>query len=145
MQTGKVIQLERARREAPRPETFGCSDSRQLLCRRMERWLRLQQFVYGLPDDFSYSVRTREGNGQVDCHTLVKSGWMTWYGHGRAVDSQQALALALQETGAALSANFYRLMFHSFLARARSLWARVRRREVKVVEAGAEGAELLAS
>jgi hypothetical protein len=54
MQTGRVIQLDRSRREAQaRPETYGCSDNRQLLCRRMERWLRLQQFVYGLPDDYS--------------------------------------------------------------------------------------------
>lgn len=142
MQTGKVIQLERSRRQAT--ETYGYSDPRQLLCKRMERWLRLQQFVYGLPDDFSYSVRTRERNGVVDCYTLVKAGWMTWYGHGRAVDGQQALALALKETGAALSAGFYRILFHRFTLRMRSLWAQLRGRGTRVAEAGAESAELLA-
>jgi hypothetical protein len=90
-------------------------------------------------------VRTRENNGVVDCFTLVKSGWMTWYGRGRAVDGQQALALALQETGEALSASVYRIMLHALVARVRKFWSRLRGGRVEeIAERGAESAELLA-
>ncbi|MGE3262417.1 MAG: hypothetical protein AB7K68_11610 [Bacteriovoracia bacterium] len=88
-------------------------DKKHLLYRRMERWVRLQQFVYGLPDDFSYSVHATENSGVVTCRTLVRVGWMSWYGVGKAADRQQALSVALLETSEAISANAYKVFFYS--------------------------------
>lgn len=88
-------------------------DKKHLLYRRMERWVRLQQFVYGLPDDFSYSVHATEKGGVFTCRTLVRAGWMSWYGVGKATDRQQALSLALLQASEAISANAYKVFFYS--------------------------------
>ncbi len=98
-------------------------EKRNLVHRRMERWIRLQQFVYGLPDDYSYAVCIREcGEGVCESRTLVKVGWMTWFGQGKGTDRQHSLALALLETSEALSSNGTRVFFHGLKSWFRGLF-----------------------
>ena len=93
-------------------------ENRHLTHRRMERWIRLQQFVYGLPSDYSYAVCVRqaqtedEKDGRHESRALVKVGWMSWYGFGRGADPQHSLAVALLETSEALSANGTSVFLH---------------------------------
>lgn len=81
------------------------ADRRNQTHKRMDRWIRLQQFVYGLPDDYSYAICVREDNGLFESHSLVRVGWMNWFGRGAGADRQHSLAVALLGTTEALSAN----------------------------------------
>ncbi len=94
---------------AGRPEP---QEKQHLTHKRMERWIRLQQFVYGLPDDYVYAVCTTENGGRAESHALVTIGWMTWFGRGRGTDRQHSLALALLDTSEALSANSTKVFLH---------------------------------
>jgi hypothetical protein len=80
--------------------------------KRLERWIRLQQFVYGLPDDYSYAVCTTEREGKFESRALVSVGWMTWFGHGMGPDRQHSLSVALLEASEAFSANGTKVFFH---------------------------------
>lgn len=91
--------------------------------KRLERWIRLQQFVYGLPDDYAYAVHMTEKDGQAESRALVTVGWMTWFGHGKGSDRQHSLALALLEASEALSSNGTRVFFHGL---SRWIWSRLR-------------------
>ncbi len=92
------------------PERF--SEKRHLTHKRMERWIRLQQFVYGLPDDFSYAGCTTEKNGYFESRALVNVGWMSWFGKGKGSDRQHSLAVALLDSTEAISANGTKVFFH---------------------------------
>lgn len=82
--------------------------------RRVERWIRLQQFVFGLPeDDFSYAIRITDVDGRAESNALITVGWMTWFGRGRGSDRQSSLALALLETTEAYSSNGSRLLWQA--------------------------------
>lgn len=96
----------------PKQKASFC-DKRNLTHKRLERWIRLQQFVYGLPDDYSYAIRTSEVNGKSVSRTLVRVGWMTWYGEGRGADRQHSLAISLLDTTEAISGNSTRVFFHN--------------------------------
>jgi hypothetical protein len=87
-------------------------ERRHFAHKRLERWIRLQQFVYGLPDDYAYAVCITEKNAQVESRALVSVGWMTWFGYGKGSDRQHSLALALLEASDALSSNTTRVFFH---------------------------------
>lgn len=89
------------------------SDKRGVVHRRLERWVRLQQFVYGLPDDYTYAVCTRASGDQFVGKSLVKVGWMTWFGEGRGPDRQHAIAISLLETTDAVTASSYRMLWHA--------------------------------
>ncbi|MGZ3650298.1 MAG: hypothetical protein ACXVB9_17895 [Bdellovibrionota bacterium] len=103
----------------------------------MERWIRLQQFVYGLPDDYSYAVCTTErSDGRAESCALVTVGWMTWFGRGKGSDRQHSLALALLETSEALSSNSTRVFWQSV-----KLWFRRQLRLIKALPARAEPEE----
>ena len=99
-----------------RPERDGATvapiERKHFTHKRLERWIRLQQFVYGLSDDYSYAVCTSEKDGVAESRALVTVGWMTWFGHGKGADRQHALALALLEASEALSSNGTRVFFH---------------------------------
>lgn len=131
MQTGKVIQI---RSLATKPaevkrEIHEFLDKKHVLYRRMERWLRLQQFVYGLPaDDYAYAIHASDRAGLSTCRSLVRVGWFTWYGVGHAMDRHQALASALLETSEAVSANPYRVFLFSATRWAQRVWRRVSER-----------------
>ena len=64
--------------------------------KKLERWIRLQQFVYGLPEEYSYAVCVTEQGGNSESHALV---------------------LALLEAGEALSANSSRVILHKVMHR----------------------------
>ncbi len=83
--------------------------------KRMERWLRLQQFVYGLSADYSYAVRMTNQSGGNESHVLVKLGWINWYGKGCGANALQALGVALLETVEAVSANSTAVFLHNLL------------------------------
>lgn len=120
-------------------------ERRHFTHKRLERWIRLQQFVYGLPDDYSYAVCTSERNGQAESRALVTVGWMTWFGQGRGADRQHSLALALLEASEALSSNGTRVFLHGFT---RWVWSRLRpthRAETGASENTSEGVDRLAS
>jgi hypothetical protein len=88
------------------------ADRRNQTHKRMDRWIRLQQFVYGLPEDYSYAICVKENSGSFESHSLVRVGWMNWYGRGFGVDRQHSLAVALLETTEALSANSTAALMH---------------------------------
>lgn len=102
-------------------------EKRNLIHRRMERWIRLQEFVYGLPDDYSYAVCIREvGSGVCESRALVKVGWMSWFGQGKGSDRQHSLAVALLETSEALSSNSTTVFFHGIRRWFRNLFGVLR-------------------
>ena len=111
------------------------ASERHLTHRRLERWIRLQQFVYGLPDDYSYAVFLSQGNGSSKGCALVSVGWMSWFGQGKGADPQHALAVALLESSEALSANarasFFHRMRRRFLQLLRSFKRSDRKKEQK--------------
>lgn len=88
------------------------ADRRNQTHKRMDRWIRLQQFVYGLPDEYSYAICVRESDGAFESHSLVKVGWMSWFGRGAGADRQHSLAVALLDTTEALSANSTAALMH---------------------------------
>jgi hypothetical protein len=88
------------------------ADRRNQTHKRMDRWIRLQQFVYGLPEDYSYAICVRENGGSFESHSLVRVGWMSWYGRGIGADRQHSLAVALLGTTEALSANSTAALVH---------------------------------
>lgn len=88
------------------------ADRRNQTHKRMDRWIRLQQFVYGLPDEYSYAICVKESGGSFESHSLVKVGWMNWFGRGTGVDRQHSLAVALLGTTEALSANSTATLVH---------------------------------
>jgi hypothetical protein len=126
-------QPEGARQGSASAETV---ERRHFTHKRLERWIRLQQFVYGLPDDYSYAVCTTERDGRAESRALVTVGWMTWFGHGKGADRQHALALALLEASEALSSNSTRVFFHGL-----SRWFLRRLRPAKPVPARSTEAE----
>lgn len=130
MQAGTISRPNRHAAHRPDPAETGENvlfiDKKHLLYRRMERWVRLQQFVYGLPGEFSYSVHSTEEGGVATCRTLVNVGWMSWYGVGRAPDPQQALALALLETSDAITASAHKVFFYSVAKWLKRGWRRIR-------------------
>lgn len=82
------------------------ADKRNFVHKRMDRWIRLQQFVFGLPEDYSYAICATENlDGTHEARTLIRVGWMSWYGQGVGADRQHALAVALLNTTEALSTN----------------------------------------
>lgn len=85
-------------------------ERRHVTHKRMERWIRLQQFVYGLPEDYAYAICLREHGGRVHGHVLIRVGWLTWFGFGKGADRQHALALALLDTQEAWTSNGSRLV-----------------------------------
>ncbi|RYZ99555.1 MAG: hypothetical protein EOP11_19310 [Proteobacteria bacterium] len=90
------------------------AERRHFTHKRMERWIRLQQFVFGLPDDYSYAICTSaKGDGQFQSRTLVKIGWMSWYGDGVGGDRQHSLSVSLLDAAEALSANSSTVFWHS--------------------------------
>lgn len=96
----------------PESDVPALHERRHFIHKRLERWIRLQQFVYGLPEEYAYAVRSsREGDRTVS-RALVNVGWMTWFGVGRGTDRQHALALALLGANDAWSANGTRVFFH---------------------------------
>ena len=110
----------------PAPEP---TERRHYAHRRVERWVRLQQFVYGLPDDYAYAVCLRERDGRSESATLVSVGWLTWFGRARGADRQHALALALLEMREAYTSSGGRIFWQTvkswFLRRLRGTRARV--------------------
>ncbi|HEY8280530.1 MAG TPA: hypothetical protein VIH99_12950 [Bdellovibrionota bacterium] len=88
-------------------------ERRHLTHKRMERWIRLQQFVYGLPEEYAYAVRISTRNGRTESSALVTVGWMSWFGRGLGSDRQHSLGLALLNASEALSANGTRLFLHN--------------------------------
>lgn len=88
------------------------ADRRNQTHKRMDRWIRLQQFVYGLPDDYSYAICVKESAGSFESYSLVKVGWMNWFGRGFGSDRQHSLAVALLSTTEALSANSTATLLH---------------------------------
>jgi hypothetical protein len=89
------------------------ADRRNFVHKRMERWVRLQQFVYGLPDDYSYAVCvSKSQDGRFHSLSLVKVGWMCWFGTGSGADKQHSLSISLLNTTEALSANTTSVFFH---------------------------------
>jgi len=104
-------------------------ERRHFTHKRMERWIRLQQFVFGLPDDYSYAIcTTTEKNGKFRSRSLVKVGWMSWYGDGRGSDRQQSLAVSLLDTVEAISANSSTVFWHSVSKWMNQSFRRLRRR-----------------
>lgn len=98
-------------------------DKRHLLHKRMERWIRLQQFVYGLPEDYSYAIRVTDDLSGAHCTTFVRMGWMTWFGRARGTDRQHALALSLMETSEAICNSPQKMFLHIFRRSLRFAWA----------------------
>lgn len=88
------------------------ADRRNQTHKRMDRWIRLQQFVYGLPDDFSYAICVREEGAILESHSLVRVGWMSWFGRGVGSDRQHSLAVALLGANEALSSNSTAALVH---------------------------------
>jgi hypothetical protein len=89
------------------------ADRRNAIHKRMERWIRLQQFVFGLPDDYSYAVfLSGSPDGHQKSFSLVRVGCMNWYGAGSGADRQHALAVALLNTEEAISANSTNVFFY---------------------------------
>ncbi|RZA07462.1 MAG: hypothetical protein EOP11_07615 [Proteobacteria bacterium] len=89
-------------------------ERRHFTHKRMERWIRLQQFVFGLPDDYSYAIcTTQKAGGEFRSRTLVKVGWMSWYGDGIGGDRQHSLSVSLLDAAEALSANSSTVFWHS--------------------------------
>jgi hypothetical protein len=118
------------------------ADRRNQTHKRMDRWIRLQQFVYGLPDDYSYAICMKEGGDSFEAHSLVRVGWMSWYGRGQGADRQHGLAVALLGTSEALSANSTATLMHKL---GRLFRFGRRNRAVAVVRTGHQPAgELLA-
>jgi hypothetical protein len=112
-------------------------DKRHLLHKRMERWIRLQQFVYGLPDDYSYAIRATDHNGESECRALIRVGWMSWYASARGSDRQHALALSLLETSEAICRSPYKVFMHLLrrsFRRARQAFQRSRESMAEVSE-----------
>ena len=83
----------------------------QILRARVERWIRLQQFLHELDSDYSYAMRFFERDQRWDSCTLISSGGLTWFGRARAKDRQKGLASALMEAGEALSSNCLNVFF----------------------------------
>lgn len=140
MQSLKKIELSEGG-QAEGAQDGGAGDRLHLTHKRLDRWIRLQQFVYGLPDDYSYAVVTSSpGYGRkCESHALVKVGWMSWYGYGRANERQHSLAVALLETSEALSANSSTVYLHQagrWLKQLRDLVLRKRPRPIKARESG---------
>ena len=100
---------------SPLPGPYG---RRHFTHKRMERWIRLQQFVYGLPEDYAYAVCSTmpSARGPAEARALVTVGWMTWFGSGKGSDPQHALALALLNADGALSTNGPRAFLHRLRA-----------------------------
>lgn len=90
------------------------ADKRNPVHKRLDRWVRLQQFVYGLPDDdYAYAVCiTRDRAGNYESKSLVRVGWMNWFGLGHGVDRHHALAVSLLETTEAVSTNSSAVLLH---------------------------------
>lgn len=104
--TSKVVEAKPAKRSA-------LADGRNPVHKRLDRWIRLQQFVFGLPEDYSYAVRIGNfAEGRAESRVVVSVGWMTWFGQGRGSDRQHAIAVALLHTMEALSANGTAVFFH---------------------------------
>ncbi|MGZ3694038.1 MAG: hypothetical protein ACXWQO_07545 [Bdellovibrionota bacterium] len=145
MQNRPTARLERAVAENDGFKNVVYLDEKQMLFRRMERWVRLQQFVYGLSDDFCYSVFASKDSGISTCRTLVRVGEMSWYGEGRAADQEQALSLALVATSEAISASSYKVFMYSLTKWLRSFWGLFRRKPaVQLEEAEVPEESLLA-
>jgi hypothetical protein len=105
-------------------------EKRHFTHKRMERWIRLQQFVFGLPDDYAYAIcTTAQKNGKFHTRTLVKVGWMSWYGDGRGADRQHSLAVSLLDTQEALSANSSTVFWHTLSKWVSQGFGRRRRKE----------------
>jgi hypothetical protein len=105
-------------------------EKRHFTHKRMERWIRLQQFVFGLPDDYSYAIcTTADKNGEFRSRTLVKVGWMSWYGDGRGSDRQHSLAVSLLDTEEALSSNSSTVFWHTLSKWVSQGFGRLRRKE----------------
>lgn len=123
------------------------ADKKHLTHKRMERWIRLQQFVYGLPADYSYAVCVKETPSGHECRTFVKVGWMAWFGRGEGSDRQHSIAVALLNTAEAVSLNSSAVFLHRMKSVLRSrliFWkAKAARPESRAVAAGL-GQELLA-
>ena len=89
-------------------------ERRHFTHKRMERWIRLQQFVFGLPDDYSYAIcTTAKKDGRFRSRSLVRVGWMTWFGDGHGADRQHSLAVSLLDTAEARSSNSSAVFWHS--------------------------------
>jgi hypothetical protein len=98
--------------QAERERRIPLADKKHQSHRRMERWIRLQQFVYGLSDDYSYAICVKEGGGRYESHALVRVGWMNWFGRGAAGERQHSLASALLATSEAISSNPSAVVLH---------------------------------
>jgi hypothetical protein len=123
------------------------ADRRSQTHKRMDRWIRLQQFVYGLPDDYSYAICLKENGSSFESHTLVRVGWMNWYGSGAGVDRQHSLAVALLGTTEALSANPTATLMHTVVNRFSRLFRfgrKARKHSIRSGEEGQMAGELLA-
>ena len=107
-------------------------EKRHFTHKRMERWIRLQQFVFGLPDDYTYAICTTAGkDGKFRSRTLVKVGWMSWYGDGRGSDRQHSLAVSLLDTVEALSANSSTVFWHTLGKWVSQGFGRLRHKEAR--------------
>jgi hypothetical protein len=94
-------------------ETLEPVERRHYAHKRVERWIRLQQFVYGLPDDYAYAVCLRERNGRSESAALVSVGWLTWFGRAKGADRQHALALTLLEMSEAITSSSGRIFWQT--------------------------------
>lgn len=103
--------IERIEASVP---AVGAAEKRNLVHKRLDRWIRLQQFVYGLPDDYSYAlvVSHPSGGARARSRSLVRVGWMSWFGEGSAVDRHQALAVSLLNASEALSSSASAVYLH---------------------------------
>jgi hypothetical protein len=129
MQKMKSLRMSEPATEECREATL--LERRHFTHKRMDRWIRLQQFVFGLPDDYSYAIcTTAQPDGSFRSRSMVKVGWMTWYGDGRGNDRQHALAVALLGSAEALSSNSTLVFWHSVAKRMRSAFRRLRRKEL---------------
>jgi hypothetical protein len=122
------MRAEKSEMGEPNLEGLEPSDRRHYAHKRVERWIRLQQFVYGLPDDYAYAVCIRERAGRAESATLVSVGWLTWFGRAKGADRQHALALALLEMREAITSSSGRIFWQTVRTwlRRRLLGARIR-------------------
>jgi hypothetical protein len=98
--------------QAERERRVPLADKKHQNHKRMERWIRLQQFVYGLSDDYSYAICVKESAGFYESHALVRVGWMNWFGRGAAGERQHSLASALLAASEAISSNPSAIVLH---------------------------------
>jgi hypothetical protein len=122
------------------------ADRRHFVHKRLDRWIRLQQFVYGLPDDYSYAACIA-GRDVASSQVLVNVGWMCWFGQGKGAHRQHALAVSLLHSEEAASASPSAVFFHRLQRIVRSVQNVFNRKERKKglpVSRALEERELLA-